>query len=62
MLLERLGDFQGAFDLLFNKLQEAIQSVSRYLINNKYMPYISNILHSQKIFINFTISLHKFTH
>uniref|UniRef100_A0A2S2Q1E5 Vacuolar protein sorting-associated protein 8 n=1 Tax=Sipha flava TaxID=143950 RepID=A0A2S2Q1E5_9HEMI len=25
MLLERLGDFQGAFDLLFNKLQEAIQ-------------------------------------
>lgn len=31
ILLERLGDFQGAFDLLFAKLQEAIKKVSVFI-------------------------------
>lgn len=36
ILLERLGDFQGAFDLLFVKLQEAIERVFIYFFVNTF--------------------------
>lgn len=33
-LLERQGDYQGAFDVLFSRLQRAIQEVEYFVISN----------------------------